>query len=96
MQITFTGRNIEITPALKQHTEEKLQRLQHRHESLGQIHVTLHIENVTHTAEATTRLYGIELHASAEADDMYEAIDLLVDKLEKLINKQKEKITDHR
>jgi putative sigma-54 modulation protein len=95
MQIHFTGRNMDVTPALKTFTEEKMERLLNRN-TISTINVTFHVENVTHTAEATVRLNGSDLHASAKADDMYAAIDLLVDKLAGQITKHKEKHADHR
>ncbi len=95
MQIHFTGRNIEVTPALKTFTEEKMTRLSHRN-TLSKINVVFHVENVTHIAEATIHLNGSDIHASAKADDMYAAIDMLVDKLAGQITKHKEKHSDHR
>lgn len=94
MQIHFTGRNIEVTPALKTFTEEKLDRLSHRN-AISKINVSFHIENVTQIAEATIHLNGTDIHASAKADDMYAAIDMLVDKLSGQITKHKEKHSDH-
>lgn len=96
MQLHFTGRNIEITAALKTFTEEKFQKLDRRHANLGNIHVVFHIDHLTHQAEATVSMNGAEIHASAKADDMYAAIDELVDKLVAQITKHKEKISDHR
>lgn len=95
MQLNFTGRNIEVTPALKSFAEEKLQRLERRDDSISKINIKFLIENVTHIAEADLHLKGTELHASAKADDMYTAIDLLVDKLLTQITKHKEKSERH-
>ena len=91
MQFHFTGRNIDVTPALKTFTEEKLQRLLHRDASINNIHVSYHVENLTQTVEATVHVPGTEIHASASADDMYAAIDELTDKLMHLVTKHKEK-----
>lgn len=93
MQISFTGRNIDVTDALKTFTEEKMDRLRNR--NISKIHVTFHVENVTHIAEANVHLNGTDLHASAKADDMYSAIDMLADKLVGQINKHKEKDSNH-
>ena len=96
MQLHFTGRNVEITPALKKFTTEKFERLEKRLDDTTIIHLVFHVEHVKHTAEATLHLHAAELHASADADDMYTAIDLLIDKLIAQINKHKEKHKDHR
>lgn len=96
MQLNITGRNIEITPALRTITTEKFQRIERRDSNINQVHVIFQVENLTHHAEATLHLSGAELHASAKADQMYSAIDALVDKLLTLITKHKEKTTHHR
>lgn len=96
MQLHFTGRNIEVTPALKTFTTEKFERLQHRHQHITNINIIFHVEKNTHTAEATLNLDGTEIHASAKTDDMYSAIDELADKLLTQITKHKEKQVGHR
>ena len=55
------------------------------------MHVVLNIEKHIHQAEATAHVPGAELFAIAEADDMYAAIDLLSDKLDRQLLKHKEK-----
>lgn len=95
MQLHFTGRNIEVTPALKTFTQEKFQRLERRHANIGNINIIFQIENLTHTVEATVHMSGVEIHAEAQAEDMYAAIDELVDKLATQITKHKEKESDH-
>jgi putative sigma-54 modulation protein len=95
MQVSFTGRNIELTEALKTFTQEKLQRVERRDNQISKIDVVFHIENLTHTAEATAHLPGVEIHATAEASDMYAAIDSLIDKLNAQIIKHKEKHSSH-
>lgn len=96
MQLHFTGRNIEVTPALKTHTQEKLQRLQHRYENISSVNVIFHVEKLDHIAEASMHIDGTDIHAKAESKDMYSAIDLLADKLVAQVTKIKEKHTDHR
>jgi len=95
MQLHFTGRNIDVTPALKSYTQEKLQRLERRHANVSQVYVTFHVENVTHIAEATVHFDGTEIHASAQSTDMYAAVDELIDKLIAQITKHKEKVSQH-
>lgn len=96
MQLHFTGRNLEVTPALKTFAQEKLQRLQHRYENISSVNVIFLVEKLEHIAEATVHFDGSEIHAKAESKDMYSAIDLLVDKLLAQITKHKEKQSDHR
>lgn len=95
MQLHFTGRNIEITPALKTFTQEKFERLTHRSQQITHVYITFHVDKLLHSAEATVHLIGAEIHAKADDVDMYSAIDKLTDKLLGQITKYKEKLTDH-
>ena len=95
MQLNFTGRNIEVTPALKTFTAEKMERVERRYSTIKHVDVVFHVENVTHIAEATAHLDGAEIHATAKSTDMYAAIDELVDKLLTQITKHKEKQKGH-
>jgi putative sigma-54 modulation protein len=96
MQINFTGHHIEITPALKSFTEEKLQKLERHFDEITSIHVVFTIEKLSHIVEASILVAKSELHARAEAPDMYTAVDILIDKLDRQLIKHKEKIRDHR
>ena len=94
MQLHFAGRNIDITPALKTFATEKLLPLEKRFNHITNVFVTFHLENITHIAEATVHMNGTEIHATAKDEDMYKAIDALVEKLLGQITKHKEKIID--
>lgn len=96
MNIHYTGRNIEVTPALKTFTAEKMERLENRFKTLSDVHVTFRVEHLSQIAEATAHVGGAEIHASSTSEDMYNAIDDLVDKLHTQITKHKEKISGHR
>lgn len=95
MDIHFTTRNFDLTSALKTFTAEKMAKLSNRYPAIDKLTVTLQIEKVDHIAEATLHFNRADIHASAQADDMYAAIDLLVDKLMEQITRHKEKVTDH-
>lgn len=94
MQLNLTGKNFKVTPAIKTHTEEKFNHLHQRYNQIDQIHVILHIEHHDHIAEANLNFLNSELHATATANDMYLAIDGLVEKLSAQIHKHKEKLID--
>lgn len=96
MQLHFTGRNLEVTPALKTYATEKLQRLEKRYSNITKINTVLQLDNADHIAEATVHLSGADIHATAKSNDMYAAIDDLADKLVVQLTKHKEKMTDHR
>lgn len=96
MQIQLTGQHIEITDALRQYVNDKLERLSRHFDHVGNVHVVLSVEKLRHKAEATVHLNGGTVFADIVADDMYAAIDGLVDKLDRQVKKYKEKHTDYR
>ena len=97
MQLEITGHNVEVTQALRAYVTEKLERLDRLFGNLISAHVVLRLERIEHTAEATVSVGGRtnHLHADAVADDMYAAIDKLIDKLARQVRRHKEKVTDH-
>ena len=94
MQIETHGHQIEVTPALRGYVENRFERLGRHFEHPCQIRVQLGLDKPEHKAEATVSLSGRTLHTDANGVDMYAAIDLLVDKLDRLLVKHKEKRTD--
>ena len=95
MQIATHSQQIEVTPALRDYVENRFSRLGRHFEHPCQIRVQLGLDKPQHRAEATITLPGRALHADASGVDMYAAIDLLADKLDRLLMKQKEKMVDH-
>lgn len=96
MDINLTGDSIEVTDALRQFTTEKFARLQRHYDRIISANVVFNIEKLIQRAEATLNVPGEPIYASSESDNLYSAIDLLVDKLDKQIKKHKEKTQDHR
>lgn len=96
MQIQLSGQHIEITAALREFVNEKLERLARHFDHVGNVHVVLSVEKLRHKAEATVHLNGGTVFADIVADDMYAAIDGLVDKLDRQVKKHKEKNTNYR
>jgi putative sigma-54 modulation protein len=99
MQITIQGHQVDVTPALRDYCTSKFERITRHFDHLHELSIVLGIEKVLHKAEATMqfagRKSGRKLHANATAADMYAAIDVLVDKIDKQVRKHKEKLTDH-
>jgi putative sigma-54 modulation protein len=96
MQTNVSGHHLEVTDALKQYVETKLQRLERHFDRITNTNVILSIEKQRQKSEATIRISGGEVFAEAEADDMYAAIDLMTDKLDRQLIKQKEKSKDRK
>ena len=95
MQIELTGHHIEITDSLRAYVNEKMARLERHFDKVSNIHVILVVENVRNKAEATVHMRGNDVFAECTENDMYAAIDGLVDKLDRQVKKHKEKITNH-
>ena len=95
MQLNITGHNVEITEALRDFVNAKFAKLEQYFERINQVYVVLKVEKVTHISDATLHVNGGELHARAEGQDMYAAIDGLIDKLARQLNKHKDKLKQH-
>lgn len=96
MQIQFTGHNMDITPALRELTITKLERLKRRFDQISSIHVTFLVDKLRQQAKATLRVGGTQIIASSESEDMYKTVDALIERLCRRIQKRKEKDTEHR
>ncbi len=95
MQINLTGRHVEITEALKDYVDNKFAKLERHFDHINNVHVVLNVEKLKQIAEAKLNLNGGEVFAQFEDDNMYAAIDLLIDKLDRQVIKHKEKISRH-
>lgn len=95
MRIEISGHQIDVTSALRDYVLDKMERLERHSDQLLDGHVILSVEKLLQKAEATLNLSGRSLHAESSAQDMYAAIDLLADKLDRQVLKHKEKLTDH-
>ena len=97
MQVTVIGRHIEATDALKQYATEKFSRLEKYLPKAVQVVVTLSVvKKVHHIAEASIKSNGLLIQASEETSEMYSAIDLLIEKIERRARRYKEKLVDHK
>ncbi|MCL1090711.1 ribosome-associated translation inhibitor RaiA [Shewanella profunda] len=95
MQIKLIGHHIEITESLRAYVEEKFSKLERHFEQIHNVHVVLNVEKTQQIAEARINLTGGEVFATSEHTDMYAAIDVLIDKLDRQVIKHKEKLTKH-
>jgi putative sigma-54 modulation protein len=95
MQLNLTGHHVEITDALRKYVDEKFERVQRHFDKVTNTHVILSVDNVRHKAEATVNMSGNNIFAEHIEEDMYAAIDGLIDKLDRQVKKHKEKMKDH-
>ncbi len=97
MQVNVIGRNIEVTDALRQYATEKFNRLEKYLPKAVQVVITLSVvKKVHHFAEASIKSNGVLIQASEETGEMYSAIDLLIEKIERRVRRYKEKLVDHK
>lgn len=94
MQYNTRGENIEVTPALRDYVEKKIGRLERYFEDMTAFscNVTMRVQRGEHTVEVTIPMPGVILRAEDTNNDMYAAIDLVVEKLERQIRKHKTKV----
>lgn len=96
MQITTTFRHMDPSDALKSYAEEKLERVKKYIDEPVVAQVFLTVEKIRHTAEVTMTAKGITIKAAEETNDMYAAIDAVVDKIERQLRRYKERLKAHK
>jgi putative sigma-54 modulation protein len=96
MQLSITGHHVEVTDSLKAHVEDKISILKRHFDNVMDVHVILTVEKLEQKAEATVQISGAKLFADDIQEDMYTAIDNMVDKLDRQLVKFKEKNHNHR
>lgn len=95
MNLTVTGHHLDITDSLRHYVTSKMERLERHSDDVNDVHVILTVEKQRQKAEATVNVKGAQLFAETIEEDMYAAIDLLTDKLDRQLIKHKEKAKDH-
>ena len=95
MQLSVTGQQIDVTDSLRNYVSSKIDKIERHFDLVSDIHCILKVEKLRHTAEATVSVNGGKIFADSTEDDMYAAIDSLVDKLDRQVRKYKEKMVDH-
>lgn len=95
MSLTINGRNLEVTPAIREYVTNKMGRVLKRFDRVIDTNVMLSIEPKKHKAEVTMRLPGKDLFCEATNENLYAAIDLLTDKADRMVIKHKSKAQNH-
>ncbi len=94
MQYIITGKNIEVTKALQDKVVAKLSKLEKFFSPDSEARVTLSVEKLSQIVEVTIPTKGRLLRAEVESQDMYAAIDEIVDVLQRQLHKYKNKLKD--
>jgi len=92
MQLSISGHHVDVTEAMRNYAQEKVQRLERHYDHITNAHIVLSVEKLRQRAEATLHVSGAELFADADSEDLYAAIDLLIDKLDRQLIRHKEKV----
>ena len=100
MNLTISGHHLELTPAIRDYVQSKLERITRHFDHVIDISVILSVDSIAEKekrqrAEINLHLPGKDLHGENEAQDLYAAIDGLIDKLDRQVLKHKNKIQDH-
>ena len=89
MNLSIVGHHLEVTAAIRGHVTGKMERIKRHFDHVLDAHVTLSAAKVRQKAEVTLHVPGKEIYCACEQADLYAAIDLLVDKLDRQVLKYK-------
>ena len=95
MNLQISGHHLEVTPAIHDYVSGKIERVVRHFDNLIDVNVILSVDKLKQIAEVTVHLAGKDVHVQAIEEDLYAAIDSLADKLDRQIQKHKQKLQDH-
>ena len=96
MNLHMTGHHLDVTPALRDYVTAKMDRINRHFDHVIDINMILSVDKLRQKIEANVHLSGKDIFVECIDEDMYAAIDLLVDKLDRQIIKHKEKFHGNR
>jgi ribosome hibernation promoting factor len=91
MNLNVSGHHLDVTPAMRTYVSGKLDRVTRHFDHVIDAHVILSVDKLLQKAEVTLHVRGKDIHAECIDADLYAAIDLLVDKLDRQVIKYKDK-----
>ena len=92
MQVSVTFRRIDASDTLRNYAQEKLYRIKKFVDDPIEAHVVLSVEKFRHIAEVSINANGLRINGQEETGDMYSAIDMVVDKLERQVKRHRQKL----
>jgi putative sigma-54 modulation protein len=95
MNVQITGHHLEVTPAIRDYVSNKLTRITRHFDHVIDTKVMLSVEPLKHRAEMTVHVPGKDIHCEATQENLYAAIDLLIDKVDRQVIEHKKKTQDH-
>jgi putative sigma-54 modulation protein len=95
MNLQISGHHLEVTPAIREYVTGKLERVTRHFDNVIDVNVILSVEKLKQKAEVTVHLPGKDIFVEETGEDLYAAVDSLVDKLDRQVQKYKQKLQDH-
>jgi putative sigma-54 modulation protein len=100
MNLTISGHHLEVTPALRAYVLSKLERVMRHFDQVVDITVLLTVEKLKEKerrqrAEVTVHVKGRDIFVEQSHEDLYAAIDQLMDKLDRQVCRHKDRVQDH-
>ena len=95
MNLQISGHHLEVTPAIHDYATSKLERVIRHFDNVIDVNVILSVDKLKQKAEVTVHLSGKDIHVESVDEDLYAALDSLVDKLDRQVQKHKQKTQDH-
>jgi len=95
MNLQISGHHIEVTPALRSYVENRLDPVVRHFDRVTGVNVILSVEKLKQKAEVTLHVPGKDIFVEENGDDLYAAIDTMFDKLDRQVQRYKQKMQDH-
>ena len=95
MPLNGSGHHVEVTESMREYVGQKVDKIARHFDIVSDVQCILTVEKLRHKAEATASVNGGTIYCDHTEEDMYAAIDGLVDKLERRVRKYKEKLQNH-
>lgn len=100
MNLTISGHHLDLTPAIREYVQSKLDRIKRHFDHVIDVTVILRVDKLSEKekrqrAEINLHVRGKNLHAESISHDLYAAVDILIDKLDRQVMKHKDKLQDH-
>jgi len=95
MNLNITGHHVDVSQALRDYVTTKLDKVVRHFDHVTSTSVILSVEKLKQKAEVTVHVRGKDIYVEADSDDLYAAIDAMIDKLDRQVVKHKEKTYDH-
>ena len=95
MNLQISGHHIEVTPALREYVENKLEPVVRHFDKVTGVNVVLSVEKLKQKVDVTLHVRGKDIFVEADDADLYAAIDAMTDKLDRQVQKYKQKQSEH-